>query len=327
MAKKILISYDFNLNEIQNVKLHNVAGAPGTLQAGMIWYDTSAGLVKWRNGSTTIDPLARSNHSGTQLAATISDLATTVQAYRLDQFAVPTSALNINSQRLTSVADPSSAQDAATKNYVDSLVNGTDWKQSVRAATTANITLSGTQTIDGVSVIAGDRVLVKDQSSGASNGIYVVAAGAWARSADADSSAEVTASMSVMVEEGTTNGDTQWRLTTNNAITLGTTALTFTQIGAGVSYTQSTGISISGNTIAVDTAVVVRKYAATIGDGSSTSLAVTHNLGTKDVTWSVRDATTDAFVDCDAVSTSTTTLTLTFATAPASNAYRVTVHA
>jgi hypothetical protein len=118
-----------------------------------------------------------------------------------------------------------------------------DWKESVRAATTANITLSGAQTIDGVSVIAGDRVLVKDQSTGADNGIYVCASGAWSRSTDADASAEVTANMAVPVEEGTANGDKIFILTTNNPITLGTTALTFTALssGGGISDAASDG--------------------------------------------------------------------------------------
>ncbi len=108
-----------------------------------------------------------------------------------------------------------------------------DWKESCRVATTANITLSGTQTIDGVSVIAGDRVLVKDQSTGAENGIYVCAAGAWSRATDADTSAEVTANMAVAVEAGTANGDKIFILTTNNPITLGSTALTFTALSTG----------------------------------------------------------------------------------------------
>lgn len=129
---------------------------------------------------------------------------------------------------------PSAAADLATKGYVDSLANGLDFKASARVATTANITLSGTQTIDGVSVIAGDRVLVKNQTAGAENGIYVCAAGAWSRSTDADTSAEVTAGMVLFVAEGTSNADTSWVLTTNDAITLGTTSLTFAQFGAGV---------------------------------------------------------------------------------------------
>jgi hypothetical protein len=152
----------------------------------------------------------------------------------------------MGSHKLTNVTDPTSAQDAATKNYVDAISNGFDFKASCRVATTANITLSGTQTIDGVAVIANDRVLVKNQSTGADNGIYVCAAGAWSRATDADASAEVTAGLFVGVTEGTANGDTFWVLTTNDAITLGSTSLTFTQYGATASPSGSAGGTLSG---------------------------------------------------------------------------------
>ena len=122
----------------------------------------------------------------------------------------------------TSVAGFMSAADKA---LFDGLV--TAIKQPVRAATTANITLSGAQTIDGVSVIAGDRVLVKDQSTGSQNGIYVCAAGAWSRATDFDADAEVRGNCIVRVSEGTVNGDRSGILTTNDPIVIGTTALTF----------------------------------------------------------------------------------------------------
>ena len=109
-----------------------------------------------------------------------------------------------------------------------------DRKESVRVATTANITLSGTQTIDSVSVIAGDRVLVKNQTTGSENGIYVCAAGAWARATDADTSDKVTAGMFTLVAEGGISADTLWVLTTNDPLVVGTTALSFSQLsGSG----------------------------------------------------------------------------------------------
>jgi hypothetical protein len=153
---------------------------------------------------------------------------------------------SMGSHKLTNVTDPTAAQDAATKNYVDAISNGFDFKASCRVATTANITLSGTQTIDGVSVIAGDRVLVKNQTTASENGIYVCAAGAWARTTDVDASAEVTAGLFVAVAEGTTNADTFWVLTTNDPITLGSTSLTFTQYGASASPSGSAGGDLSG---------------------------------------------------------------------------------
>jgi len=113
--------------------------------------------------------------------------------------------------------------------------NPATWKNSVRAGTTANVTLSGEQTIDGVSVVANDRVLVKNQDTASENGIYVAASGAWTRATDADESAEMVANMTCVINEGTTLADTLWHLTTNNPVTLGTTELTFAQIGAAAS--------------------------------------------------------------------------------------------
>lgn len=126
----------------------------------------------------------------------------------------------------------------ATRDYVDSAIvsamNKLDQKQSVRAATTANITLSGLQTLDGVALAAGDRVLVKNQSNAPDNGIYVAATGAWKRAGDADESAEVTPGLTVTVEEGTAQADSIWQLTSNAPISLGTTALLFQNITTGL---------------------------------------------------------------------------------------------
>jgi phage-related tail fiber protein len=123
-----------------------------------------------------------------------------------------------------------------------------DPKESVRVATTANLSsLSGTQTIDGVAVIANDRVLVKNQSTGSANGIYVCAAGAWSRALDADSSAKITSGCRTYVEAGTVNAKTQWVLTTLNPIVLNTTALVFerdTEAGTGLTRELNT-LSVS----------------------------------------------------------------------------------
>ncbi len=235
-----------------------------------------------------------------------------------------TNHLDANGFKVQNLSEPASAQDAATKAYVDATAQGYKWKDPVRAATTANITLSGAQTIDGVSVIAGDRVLVKNQSTGSANGIYVAAAGSWARASDFDISAELLGA-SCFVSEGTTNGNSVWVLTTDGPITLGTTSLTFTQTNGGSSYTAGAGISIGGDVISIDTAVVARKSSAAIGDGSSTTLTFTHNLNTQDVAVSVYDAATRTGVICDWVANGVNTVQLTFGTAPTSGQYRVTV--
>lgn len=324
MAKKFLHSIDLAKNEIQNAVAQVLGAAPSTPVPGQFYYDSTTGALTWRNGSAWVNPLARANHTGTQTASTISDFDTQVRTNRLDQMAAPTADVSFNSRKITGLATPTDATDAATKGYVDAAVNGTDWKQSVRVATTANLgALSGLLTIDGITLVAGDRVLVKDQSTGSANGIYVSGSGAWSRATDADENAEVTAGLSVMVTEGTTNADTQWRLTTNDAIVVGTTPLVFAQIGAGSSYSEGTGIDIVGNVINVDTAVVVRKFSQNVGSG--TSVAITHGLNNLDVQVQVYEISTGDTVECDVKRNSVNQVTLGFASAVTADVYRVVV--
>jgi hypothetical protein len=215
--------------------------------------------IKGRSSSGTGDPEDLTASQVKTLlavvAADISDFHTAVRTSRLDQMAAPTADLSMNSQKLTNVATPTSDNDAANKAYVDAARSGLDVKASVRVATTANITLSGTQTIDGVAVIAGDRVLVKNQTTASQNGIYVCAASSWSRATDADADAEVTAGMFTFVEEGSTNADSGWVLTTDSPITVGSTSLAFTQFSGAGSITAGDGLTKTGSTIdAVGTA-------------------------------------------------------------------------
>lgn len=160
-------------------------------------------------------------------------------------------AIKMNNNRITGMADPQNGADAATKNYVDATAQGVDPKESVKAASTGNLTLSGVQTIDGVSVVAGNRVLVKNQTNAAQNGIYIVGTGAWVRTEDANTSDKVTSGMYAFVEEGVVNADTGWMLVTNGAITLGTTLLSFTQFSGAGTYTAGNGLNLGGSVFSV----------------------------------------------------------------------------
>lgn len=186
----------------------------------------------------------------TLASSKISDFDTQVRTSRLDQMAAPTASVAMNSQKITGLLDPTSDQDAATKIYVDNAIQGLDTKASVLAATTANITLSGEQTIDGISCTTGDRVLVKNQSTAHQNGIYVVASGAWSRADDAATWNSYIGAF-VFVEEGSTNADTGWVFTVDVGGTLGVNDITSTQFSGGGSITAGAGLTKTGNTIDV----------------------------------------------------------------------------
>lgn len=232
MAIPILTNIDLNKNQVLQHVLHRLGTHPSSPSEGQFWYYNPEQRPYVRTSAANVAVL----------------LATTT----LDQIATAAADLALGSHKITGVLDPTGAQDVATKNYVDGQVGGArDVKESVRIATVGNDTLSGLAARDGVTPVAGDRVLAKAQTTGADNGIYVAAAGAWARSADADSSTEVTAGLYVWVEEGTANADTGWLLTTNNPITLGTTALVFTQVSALGQVTAGAGLTKTGNTLDV----------------------------------------------------------------------------
>ena len=139
----------------------------------------------------------------------------------------------------------------ATEDYVDAVKQGLDLKASVRAASVSSITLSGLQTVDGVELAVGDRVLVKNQGSSAENGIYVVSSDSWSRSTDANVSEEVTPGMFVFVEEGLLNANSGWVLITTGLILLGATSLSFTQFSGAGQISAGAGLTKTGNQINV----------------------------------------------------------------------------
>ena len=170
--------------------------------------------------------------------------------------------IDMNSNKIINVATPTSDNDAVNKAYADSISAGLDPKESVKAATTANITLSGTQTIDGFALSVGDRVLVKNQTTQSENGIYVVASGSWTRSDDFDGSPthEVNGGEYVFVAEGTTNGGSGWIVINANAnftgtggyCQIGTDIIEWAQFSSSGTVTAGAGLTKTGDTIDVN---------------------------------------------------------------------------
>ncbi len=166
---------------------------------------------------------------------------------------------------VTNVPTPTNNSDVANKSYVDAQISavasGTSWKLNAQVATTANIALTGLQTIDGYTTLAGDRVLVKDQTTATQNGVYVAASGAWTRATDVDTSAEIVG-MAILVLNGAANQLSQWVNTNMGTIVIGTDNITYTKLaGNGQTYTNGTGLSLTGNVFAIaNTGVTAGTY-------------------------------------------------------------------
>ena len=187
----------------------------------------------------------------------ISDFDTGVRTNRLNELTAPNGAVSVNSQKITGLADPTADNDAANKGYVDGVAQGLDVKDSVKATTTSNGTLSSAfangQTIDGVSLSTNDRILLKDQSTQTENGIYKVnASGAPSRVEDLDTGADAAGAF-VFVEQGTVNAENGFVCTSNKvSAVVGTNNLTFAQFSGAGQIIAGNGLDKSGNTLSLD---------------------------------------------------------------------------
>ena len=271
-------------------------------------------------------------------------------AINLSALAVPTANVPFATYKITGLGNPTDDQDAATKYYVDQAVQGLTWKAAANLLATVNVPLTGSTgslTIDGYGPLNASnnnyRIVLTNQTTDADNGIYVYSdAGSgytMTRAADGTPYGELIGA-TIYVQEGNTKAGTSWSQQ-NHYLTsfadqdwVQISGVGIYTAGNGIAITENvisadagTGITVDGTGINIDTSVVVTKYAANVGDGSSTSITVSHNLGTKDVVVSLYDNTSPyAEVVADIQHTSTTAITLVFSTAPTSNQYRVVVH-
>ena len=322
MAQKFVTNIDLNQNQLINGTFEALPSNPSTgnfegrmyfntatftlmVYANSAWRKTVHSIVKSgasdgaitlseSNGTVTITPnLVTTSVAGVMSATDKTKLDAATADATVSTLVIRDASGNAK------VATPTDSAHIATKGYVDAARQGLDVKQSVRVATTAAINLSTNlvagQTIDGVALVAGDRVLVKDQVTGTENGIYVaVSSGTGVRSSDANGTAdtgELKPGTFTFVEEGTVNSDKGFVVSTNGTITIGSTAIAWTQFSGAGSFEAGDGLLQSGNTISVN--VVNNRTAITsdavdisanyVGQSSITTLG-TITTGTWDAT-------------------------------------------
>ena len=282
---------------VTNVATANINGYAATVSASAQSNITSLGTLDSLVVSGNIQ--SNANVITDNILAKSTNITITAGAGNSNISLAPTGngTVDVSNKRITGLATPTQATDAATKGYVDGASQGLDIKNSVRVATTTNITLTviGTSTVDGVTLATGDRVLVKNQTNKTQNGIYVVpASGNWARSADADQNGELTAGSFTFVEEGTSYADSGWVISTNGEIVIGSDNIEWTQFSGSGSYSASSGVQligsdfsakVDGSTIDIDAGALHVKNGLTlvtpnIGAATGDSL----DLGTGNIT-------------------------------------------
>ena len=284
MAQKFLTNLNLNQNQLINATFEKLATDPGSGFEGQTIYNTTTDTLKiytgsaWKSIPHTIvsgggvgiaEALSVSESNGTitlTLNVADTDSAGLLPASFWQMLndatsdATASKLVKRDGNGNAKVATPTDAAHIATKGYVDAARQGLDVKQSVRVATTAAINISSDlnngDTIDGVTLVTGDRVLVKNQSTALENGIYVAtASGAALRSSDANGTAdtgELKSGTFTFVEEGTVNSDKGFVVSTNGTITVDTTGIAWTQFSGAGSFTSGDGLSQDGNTINVN---------------------------------------------------------------------------
>jgi hypothetical protein len=350
MAQPFLTPIDMNQLEILNLRIQQLASDPGSPVDGQIWYNTTSKVYKGRQNATVV------------ILATMADLASFMTASSTNTLTNKTFDANGTGNSITNIEIADFAAGViettltggssnlvradAIKTAIDNAAQATDWKDAVRVSTTVAGTLASSfvngQTIDGQVLATGDRILIKDQSTGSENGIYTVnASGVPTRAIQADTANEVW-SAACYTMQGTVNGGTSWVNTNTTLPTLGSTALTFAQISGATTPDASTStkgkIQIAtlaeteaktDNLKAVVSANLTNfpiKKSFSCGDGAALFYVLTHNLGTTDVIVQVsRVVSPFDVVNCDIERTSTNSVTVRFAVAPTTNQFRVNI--
>lgn len=326
MAQKFVTNIDLNQNQLIKGTFEVLASDPNTnLFDGRLIFNSTEGTIKvydatasaWRkmitgvsaagdqstaltinesNGVISITPnLATSASAGLMSASDFSKLADATSEATASKLVIR------DGSSQAKFGTPTDDAHAATKAYVDAARSGLDVKQSVRAATTATINLStgaaNGSIIDGVTLATGNRILIKDQGVGgiahADNGIYTVnASGAPTRATDFDSTAEVTPGAFTFVEEGTANGDAGFVVATNGTITVGSTAILFTQFSGTGQITAGEGMSKDGSTLNVnddDVTIYVDGNDDLAVKSSATAGQVLRSMGSGTAQWGALD--------------------------------------